>query len=150
MTNPGSVRIGGGCHCAAIRLVLQWPESAGYLPCRACGCTFCQKHGGVWTSHPNASLAVEIADSSLVSIYKFGTESASFHVCSRCGVTPLVTSEIDQKMYAVVNVNTLEELGDLIVSKTSSDFEGESLRSRLERRSVNWIPDVRFELPNGH
>lgn len=143
MTSPSSTRIEGGCHCAAIRFVLAWPESAGGLPSRACGCTFCQKHGGVWTSNANAALSVRIADRSLVSIYEFGTKSASFHVCARCGVTPFVSSEIDGKLYAVVNVNTLENLGELVVSRTNSDFDGESLRSRLERRKANWIPDVR-------
>lgn len=150
MNSQSSFRIGGGCHCAVIRLVLDWPESTGELPCRACGCTFCQKHGGVWTSHKNASLSVGVADNSLASIYRFGTKSASFHVCARCGVTPLVTSEIDGKLFAVVNVNALEDLGELVVSQASSNFDGESLRSRLERRRANWIPDVRFELSNGH
>lgn len=148
MTSPSSLRMVGGCHCAVIRLELTWPQSSGDLPSRACSCTFCRKHGGNWTSNTKASLTIEIADSSLVSIYRFGSESASFYICSRCGVSPLVTSEIDGKLYAVVNVNTLENFGELIVSEKNSNFEGETLRSRLERRKANWIPDVRIESTN--
>jgi hypothetical protein len=63
---------------------------------RACvRCTFCTKHGGVWTSHPESRLAVKVADEALVSRYEFGTRTATFHVCARCGVPAFVTSDID-------------------------------------------------------
>src|SRR4051794_9395731 len=100
----------GRCHCGNIAFELEWRGDPGEIPARACGCTFCVKHGGVWTSHPGSTLDVAIRDASLVAKYAFGTRTATFHVCSRCGVVPLVTSEIGNRLYAVVNVNALENV----------------------------------------
>ena len=134
--------IRGGCHCGNIRFVLWWPKSESEIPVRKCGCTFCRKHTGAWTSHRDSELAIEIDDKSLVSEYNFGTETADFYVCSVCGVVPLAMSEIDEELYAVVNVNSFEDLGDFSFSSSTSDFDGEDTVSRLERRKRNWIPSV--------
>jgi len=85
-----------------------------------------------------------VNDRSLVSSYKFGTETADFYVCSVCGVVPLALSEIDDCQYAVVNVNTFEDIDSLSFSSSTSNFEGEDTGSRLERRKRNWIPNVLF------
>jgi len=53
------------------------PEKGGDIPARACGCTFCVKHGGVWTSHPRATLRARVSDAGMVARYAFGTETAS-------------------------------------------------------------------------
>ena len=134
--------IRGSCHCGNIRFVLRWPESESEIPVRKCGCTFCQKHGGAWTSHRSSELAVEVDGRSPVSTYRFGTGTADFYVCSACGVAPFVLSEIDDNRYAVVNVNTFDDAGDLSLSVSASDFDGEDTGSRLERRKRNWIPKV--------
>ena len=136
--------IDGACHCANLRFVLRWPESDPDIPVRKCGCTFCQKHAGAWTSHPSAELVVEIDDRSLVSHYRFGTETADFYVCAVCGGVPFVLSEIDDNQFAVVNVNTFEDTDNLTLSCSSTDFDGENTDGRLERRKRNWIPKVRF------
>jgi len=77
-----------------------------------------------------------------VSKYNFGTKTADFYICSVCGVVPLVLSEIDDRQYAVVNVNTFEDLGRLSLSSSPTNFDGEDTGSRLERRKRNWISDV--------
>ena len=136
--------INGACHCGNVRFVLRWPEADPGIPVRKCGCTFCQKHTGAWTSHPSAELVVEIDDRSLVSHYRFGTKTADFCVCSVCGVVPFVLSDIGDNQYAVVNVNTFEDIGGFTLSCSSTDFDGEDTESRLERRKRNWIPKVRF------
>ena len=101
--------IRGSCHCGNIRFVLQWPKSETEIPVRMCGCSFCQKHKGAWTSHRQSELAVQIDDESLVSKYRFGTGTAGFFVCSVCGIVPFVVSEIDDNLYAVVNVNVFAD-----------------------------------------
>jgi hypothetical protein len=100
------------------------------------------KHGGVWTSNPNGKLAVAIRDAALVSKYAFGTRTATFHVCSRCGAVPLVTSEIANHLYAVVNVNVFENVDPSRLRRVAASFEGEDVESRLARRKRNWIADV--------
>jgi len=100
--------INGRCHCGNIAFVLAWDDAVAEIPARACGCTFCVKHGGVWTSNPHARLEVAVADGAAVSRYAFGTRTATFHVCARCGTVPVVTSDIRGRRYGVVNVNALE------------------------------------------
>lgn len=134
--------IDGACHCGNIHFVLRWPNSEPVIPVRKCGCTFCHKHAGSWTSHRNAELVVEINDRSLVSNYEFGTKTADFCVCSVCGVVPFVLSEIDDKQYAVVNVNTFQESGNFSFSSAPTNFDGEDTEGRLKRRKRNWISNV--------
>ncbi len=134
--------IRGSCHCGNIHFVLRWPQSESQIPVRRCSCTFCQKHSGAWTSHRDAVLSVEVDDRSLLSRYRFGTETADFYICSACGVAPLVLSEIDDCQYAVVNVNSFEDIGGLSFSSSASNFDGEGTETRLERRKRNWIPNV--------
>ena len=136
--------IGGGCHCGNVRYALAWPEDAERIPARKCGCTFCFKHGATWTSHPDASLVVQISDPSLVERYRFGTETADFHVCLGCGVPVVATSRIDDHEYAVVNINTFDGVDMTRVDRSDADFEGESFADRLARRRSRWIADVRF------
>ena len=136
--------IRGGCHCGNVTFDLDWMGDAAKIPARACGCTFCTKHGGVWTSHAASRLCVKVADETLVSRYEFGTRTATFHVCARCGVPPLVTSQIDGRVYAVVNVNCLEDVDPARLDRMPTSFEGETVESRLARRKRGWIGDVSF------
>jgi hypothetical protein len=136
--------INGKCHCGNIAFGLEWPGTPTEIVARECGCSFCIKHGGVWTSNRDASLSVSLQSPSLVSKYAFGTKTAAFYVCSRCGAVPIVTSEIANHLYAVVNVNTFENLGSLHLRRQPVSFDGEEQQSRLARRERNWIADVRI------
>jgi hypothetical protein len=134
----------GGCHCGNISFALTWEPEPSEIPARACDCSFCTRHGAVWTSNPSGALRVRVEDSSLLSKYSFGTGTAQFHVCARCGVPPLVTSTIDGHVYAVVNVNTFDNVAPPLLRAVPVSFDGESIESRLARRKRNWIADVQF------
>jgi len=136
--------IEGKCHCGNIAFELEWQGDPPEIPARACGCSFCVKHGGVWTSNRNSRLAVAVRDTALVSKYAFGTRTATFYVCSRCGAVPLVTGEIADHLYAVVNVNVFGNVDPSWIRRAAADFEAEDLESRLARRKRNWIADVRI------
>jgi hypothetical protein len=138
------MRIEGKCHCGNIRYVLDWPGEGTDIGVRACGCSFCVKHGGSWTSHRGAELAAEVRDAALLSKYRFGTGTADFYVCARCGAVPFVTSAIDGRSYAVVNVNTFEGIDVSLLARQATNFDGEGTGDRLERRKRNWIPAVRI------
>lgn len=114
------------------------------IPARACTCSYCTKHGGVWTSWPSATLRVAVSDASLVSKYAFGTRTAEFHVCSRCGILPVVTSRLEGRLYAVVSVNALDGVAPSLIRRTPASFDGEGEGERLERRKRNWIANVEF------
>jgi hypothetical protein len=138
------MRINGRCHCGNIAFQLDWEPDPLEIQARACSCSFCIKHGGVWTSNPNASLAVQVKDPSLVSKYAFGTRTAEFHVCSRCGIVPVVTSRIDGQLFAVVSVNAFEGVDPSLLRRGPANFDGEGEESRLARRKKNWIPNVQY------
>ncbi|MBI3368995.1 MAG: hypothetical protein HY021_11285 [Burkholderiales bacterium] len=138
--------ISGSCHCANIRFSLTWAPEPTEIAARACGCSFCVKHGGVWTSCPSGSLSVQVDDPALVSKYVFGTETAQFHVCTRCGVVPVVTSEVDGRLYAVVSVNAFNDFDTGLLRRVAASFDAEDGPARLARRQRNWIPDVDFPL----
>jgi hypothetical protein len=100
---------------------------------------------GVWTSCPTGSLRVSVKDRVCLSKYAFGTKTAEFHVCTACGVVPVVTSRIDGRLYAVVSVNAFENVEPALLRRAPATFEGENEQARLSRRKRNWIADVQFE-----
>ncbi|HSN19099.1 MAG TPA: SgcJ/EcaC family oxidoreductase [Usitatibacter sp.] len=136
--------IHGKCHCGNIAFDLAWNPDPAEIPARACTCSFCRKHGGLWTSNPAASLEVRIEDAAHASRYRFGTKTADFHLCARCGIVPVVTSDIDGRRYAVVSVNAFEGIDESRLRRAPASFDGEGSDTRLERRKRSWIGDVRF------
>lgn len=103
-------------------------------------------HGGVYTSDPEGMLDINIDHDQHVNRYRFGTETAEFYVCRRCGVVPIVISEIGAKLYAVVNVNTLQNIDKSDLKRSVTNFDGETTESRLDRRSRTWIPRVSLNI----
>jgi len=136
--------IRGSCHCGNIAFRFDWSPDPAEIPARACDCTFCVKHGGVWTSNPKGALEVAVRDPSRVSKYAFGTKTADFHVCEGCGAVPLVTCEIDGNLYAVVSVNAFDNVDRAILQTRPASFDREQVGERLNRRKARWIPSVRF------
>jgi hypothetical protein len=136
--------IRGSCHCCNVAFELDWTPEATRIPARACTCTFCLKHGGVWTSCPKGSLTVRVRDRRRLTGYQFGTKTAEFHVCADCGVVPVVTSRIDGHVYAVVSVNAFEGVEQSMLDRAPASFDGESTGDRLARRKRHWIRSVTF------
>ncbi len=134
--------IHGSCHCGNISFRLDWTPEPREIPARACTCSFCLKRGGVWTSCPNGALEIRVRDPALLSRYTFGTRTAEFQVCARCGAVPVVTSLINNHLYAVVSVNAFDNVDASMLRQTPTSFEGESEAARLERRARNWIANV--------
>jgi hypothetical protein len=136
--------IRGKCHCGNIAFSLTWEPEPAEIPARACDCSFCSKHGGVWTSNPSGALEVVVEEPSLISKYTFGTRAAEFHICARCGIVPIVTSRIEERLYAVVSVNTFEGVEPSLLRRVPASFDGEGEDARLARRKRNWIRNVSF------
>lgn len=130
--------IQGSCHCGNIRFVYHRPGLEGAISVRACGCSFCQKNQGVWTSHAQGWVALAVGDPAQINRYTFGTGTADFYICTNCGGAPVATSEIDGEGYAVVNVNCVDGIDRSEFAETATDFDGESTEGRLVRRQRNW------------
>jgi hypothetical protein len=141
-TQAAHRRITGSCHCGNIRFTFDRPGNEPAIPVRACGCDLCSKHRGVWTSHPRGRFSLHVADAGTVSQYRFGTKTADFHVCTVCGVIPIVTCTIDGARYAVVNANTFDNVDRSELTVAPADFEGETTDNRLARRKRNWTPEA--------
>ena len=135
-------RIDGKCYCGNITYEFHWPLGGKEIPVRACSCSFCTKHGGIYTSHREAELRAVIHDQSLITKYTFATGTAEFFICSRCGAAPFVTSMIQGRLYAVVNANTFEGVDRALFQSRVTSFDGETPENRLERRKSTWIPNV--------
>jgi hypothetical protein len=134
--------ITGSCHCGNISFRLNWSPEPAKIPARACTCSFCLKHGGVWTSCPTGELAISLREPAQVSRYSFGTRTAEFLICARCGVVPVVTSLINDHLYAVVSVNAFDEVDPAMILSAPTTFDGEDQAARLARRAQNWIATV--------
>ncbi len=135
-------RIEGGCHCGTIRYEFLWPPDEAEILVRACSCSFCMKHQGTYTSHPQAELHATITDTKRVPAYRFGHETADFYVCSRCGVLTFAVSRIAERDYAVVNVHTFEHIDPADFTTCITNFDGETPDIRLARRERTWTPTV--------
>jgi hypothetical protein len=57
---------------------------------------------------------------------------------------PVVTSLIDDKLYAVVSVNAFENVDPSLLRRAPASFEGEGVGPRLARRTRNWIAKVQY------
>ena len=136
--------IHGKCHCGNIAFDLTWEPDPAEIVTRACDCSFCVKHGGVWTSNPKGSLRISVEDPARVSKYMFGTRTAEFHTCARCGIVPVVTSLIEGRLYAVVSVNAFEGVDPAMLRRAPVSFDGEGTDTRLARRKRNWIGNVEY------
>ena len=136
--------ITGSCHCGNISFTLDWMPDPVEIPARACGCSFCVKHGGVWTSCPAGKLRVKVCRPERVTPYAFGTKTAEFHICQDCGIVPVVTSRVAGRLYAVVSVNAFDNIEPGLLSRIPASFDGESEGDRLTRRQRNWIGNVEF------
>lgn len=139
------MKLTGACHCQGISYDLSWPDHARPAPARRCGCSYCTRFGAIWTSHPEAALALRVASAPLEKRYRFGTGTADFLFCRRCGVVIAALDGNSGSTKAVVNINTLDPGQDIDFIHSDSDYDNEPEQARLARRAANWISTVNFQ-----
>src|SRR4051812_18450921 len=76
----------GGCHCGTLRVQLRLTKPPAEMPIRSCACSFCRAHGTRTVSDPAGQADVWASDWSLVERYRFGSLTADYLLCRRCGV----------------------------------------------------------------
>src|ERR1700704_722937 len=135
----------GSCHCGNVEFTLCTEKSADHLVPRRCSCSMCRRHGASYISDPGARLALRYRDPSLLSVYRFGHGTAQWVICSRCGVLTAVLCEIDDRLRAVVRVQSMVD--HTFASETPTEFEDESVAGRLDRRAKTWIGTVEVSPP---
>jgi hypothetical protein len=130
----------GGCHCANIKVKLQLSKSAEEMPLRSCSCGFCRSHGTRTVSDRDGSVEITAADWSLVERYRFGSRTADYLLCRRCGVYVGAVCQTGSGLRAVMNVNCLDDRAAFTQTPAVPDYGGETTEARLDRRAMNWMP----------
>ena len=130
----------GQCHCGAIGYEYETAVPTAQWPVRACQCSFCLKHGAVYTSDPTGSVRFFHEDPALFTRYRFGHKTADFVFCGRCGGYLGAITEEDGKKLAVLCLRAMDpQPADLPAAQPMS-YEGETTGDRNTRRSARWTP----------
>ena len=132
----------GGCHCGNLRLEMRLTQSPERVRLRACGCSFCRAHQTRTCSDPDGSVEIRAGDWGLVEPYRFGTGTADFLICKRCGVYIGAVCETASGTRAVINTNCLDDRAAFTGAPNATDHDGETSEARLARRAANWTPAV--------
>ena len=130
----------GGCHCANISVRLQLSKLPAEMPLRSCSCSFCRSHGTRTLSDRDGQVEISAADWSLVERYQFGSGTADYLLCRRCGVYVGAVCNTSSGLRAVVNVNCLDDRAAFSQSPAAPNYDGEGIDARLDRRTANWMP----------
>lgn len=76
----------------------------------------------------------------MVEPYRFGSRTADYLICRRCGVYVGAICETAAGLRAVVNVNCLMDRAHFTQEASAPDYDGETSEARLARRAANWMP----------
>lgn len=133
----------GGCHCGNIHVRLRLSRPAEEIRLRACACSFCRAHNTRTVADTNGLFEMWAADWGLVEPYRFGSRTADYFVCRRCGnyIAAVCRTEAGEQR-AVVNVNCLADRAHFTQMPVTTDYDGETEAARLSRRAVNWMPAI--------
>lgn len=153
----------GRCHCGNIHYRFSTTQVLNGLPMRRCDCSFCRRHGAVYTSDPSGELELAVKEPEALRKYRFSSGVVDFLICGNCGVLTAALTEIDENTYAVVVANTLDEripedddekvaaehlpMND-VQSPTTINLAEETLQEGMARRKRNWIGRVTLNYPS--
>ncbi len=130
----------GRCHCGAVGYDYETAIAPAGWPMRACQCSFCRKHGAVYTSDPKGFVRWTDADPALLSRYRFGHQTADFVFCGRCGGYLGAVTEEGGQTLMVINTRSLDPRPEGLPAVQPMSYEGETTGNRATRRSARWTP----------
>lgn len=130
----------GSCHCGAVGFEFQTAIEPSAWSVRACQCSFCLKHAGVYTSDPKGSVQFRHREPGQLARYRFGHQTADFVFCGRCGGYLGAVTEEDGQHLMVVNIRAFDPPVDGLPAAQPMSYEGESTGDRNTRRAGRWTP----------
>ncbi len=130
----------GGCHCGNMHVHLRLSKPPQGTPLRACGCSFCRAHMTRTVADAAGHFTLSADDWSLTEPYRFGSRTADYVICRRCGVYVAAICETSAGTRAVVNINCLSDRTAFTQQPNATNYEGETEATRMLRRAVNWMP----------
>ena len=139
----------GGCHCGNIAVTVELTRTTDSYHPRACDCDFCRKHGAVWVSDPEGSLAIRIREERDAARYTQGNGIAEMLLCKRCGVLVAALWR-EPPLYGVVNAGALDARSEFAVTKPVSPKEL-SAEAKMSRWRSIWFARVTLtKLPDAN
>jgi hypothetical protein len=131
----------GSCHCTNIALLFDTEQRPSDLSARFCTCSYCKRLYARYTSDPNGSVALTIAEDESVIRYRFGTGNADFLTCGRCGVYVGAVADLVDGQRMVINIGVLD-CADQFRTPEDHSYEGEDANARTSRWSARWTPVI--------
>ena len=138
----------GHCHCENLRVHLRLTKPPAENRLRSCDCSFCRAHGTRTVSDPNGQVAINASDWSLMERCRFGSRTADYLLCRRCGVYIGAVCETPMGFRAVINTLCLRDRAAFLQEAEQPDHENEAIDKRLARRAANWTPAFMQALPS--
>ena len=130
----------GQCHCGAVGYEYRTAVPTAQWPVRACQCSFCLKHGAVYTSDPAGSMRFTHENPASLTRYRFGHQTADFLFCGRCGGYLGAMTEEEGRKLAVLCIRAFDPQPADLPAPQPMSYEGESEGDRNTRRSARWTP----------
>jgi len=134
----------GGCHCGTIRVRVRLTRPLAEMPVRSCACAFCRSHGTRTVSDPVGQADVW-ADWVAVEKYRFGSRTADYLLCRRCGVYVGAVCDTATGRRCVINTLCLQDRECFVQQAVHPDYDRETVEERLARRARNWMPATLHE-----
>jgi hypothetical protein len=128
----------GGCHCGALRVRFEPACAPQHLELRTCACSFCRKHAATTATDPQGLLELTIVDVQEAVRYRFGSRTADYLLCGRCGVYVAAVMTAQAGAVATLNINVLDARDAFTQTPRSVSYEGESPHQRRLRRAESW------------
>ncbi len=132
----------GGCHCGNLRVHVRLTKPPAANCVRSCACSFCRSHATRTVSDPDGQADIRASDWSHVAMYRFGSRTADYLLCRRCGVYVGAVCETSAGIRAVINTLCLDDRAAFTQEPVRPDYDGEATDLRLARRAANWMPTV--------
>ena len=129
----------GACHCGQVEVAFETAMSVADLPLRACGCSFCRRHGTKAVADPNGRLTIS-APSNGLNRYRFGLRTADYLICRSCGayVAAAISGNGEERATLNVTATAISELADRHAEPV--DYDRETVEGRRTRRLTSWTP----------
>ena len=129
----------GACHCGQVEVAFETAMSVADLPLRACGCSFCRRHGTRAVADPNGRLTISAPPNGL-NRYRFGLRTADYLICRSCGacVAAVISGNGEERATLNVTATAISELADRHAEPV--DYDRENVECRRARRLTSWTP----------
>jgi hypothetical protein len=135
----------GGCHCGNLQVRVRLTKPPAENTVRSCACSFCRAHATRTVSDPAGHADIRAVDWSLVEKYRFGSRTADYLLCRRCGVYIGAVCSTAAGVRSVINTHCLGDRSAFTQDPVRPDYDTEATEARLARRAANWMPAMLHE-----